>query len=65
MREISPNLLAPPPTVAGIAAALRMAVTRVDDCDGRAGGSAVAWSRDWNESFHDDLIDRVASFLGR
>jgi hypothetical protein len=63
MGAISPNLLAAPPTIGGIAAALCAASERVDDFDRRARGSAVAWSRDWNDSFSDPLLDRVIGFL--
>ena len=64
MARISPNLITVEPTLEGVAAGLREAARRVDDFDGRARGSAVHWSRDWDDSFDDDLMQRVESFLG-
>jgi hypothetical protein len=63
MAAISPNISAPPPTVDGVAAALRDAVAAVDDVERRARGSHVAWSSEWNDSFDDGLVDRIAAFL--
>jgi hypothetical protein len=63
MAAISPILLAVEPSVDGIAQGLRDAAAAVDDVDRRARGSAVRWSRDWNESFDDELLARVESFL--
>jgi glycosyltransferase involved in cell wall biosynthesis len=63
MAAISPNLLAVEPSIDAIARGLRDAAAAVEDVEGRARGSAVRWSRDWNESFDDELLMRVASFL--
>jgi hypothetical protein len=63
MDAISPNLLAVEPTIEGIAGGLRQAGAAVDDYDRRARGSAVRWSRDWDDSFDDELLARVAAFL--
>jgi len=63
MKAISSNLLAPAPAVGAVAAALRAAAGRVDDHDARVCGSAVNWSRDWNDSLADHLLDRVISML--
>jgi glycosyltransferase involved in cell wall biosynthesis len=65
MSAISSNLLAPAPTVEGVSQALCTAAERVDRYDERARGSDVAWSRDWNESFADELITRVIGWLRR
>ena len=64
MTLISPNLMAQPPTISGIARGLSLAVARAEDFDARVRGSRVGWSREWNESFPDQLIDRVAGLLG-
>jgi glycosyltransferase involved in cell wall biosynthesis len=64
VEAVSPNLLAPPPTIAGIGSALRSAAARVDDVNGRIRGSDLAWSRDWNDALPDPLIERVAGLLG-
>jgi glycosyltransferase involved in cell wall biosynthesis len=63
MAAISPNLIAAEPTIEGVAAALRVAEVGAGDVEARAAGSAVRWSRDWDQSFDDALLDRVAAFL--
>ncbi len=63
MTEISENLLAPAPTVAAIAQALGQAAVATDDYQRRARGATVNWSRDWDESFSDELIARVIAML--
>jgi hypothetical protein len=63
LRAISTNLIAGEPTIEGIAAALRVSAAEVDDCDRRAAGSEVRWSRDWSTSFDDQLMARLESFL--
>jgi hypothetical protein len=64
LAAISPNLIAAPPTIEGIAGALYEAAAAAADAERRARGSRVAWSRDWDESFDDALLDRVIAFLG-
>jgi glycosyltransferase involved in cell wall biosynthesis len=63
MAAISPNLITVEPSVEGVQAGLREAVARVDDYERRTEGSHVHWSRDWDDSFDNPLIDRVTSFL--
>jgi glycosyltransferase involved in cell wall biosynthesis len=63
MAAISPNLLAVEPTIEAIAAGLRAAEAAADDLERRVAGSAVRWSRDWDESFDDAVLDRVDAFL--
>jgi glycosyltransferase involved in cell wall biosynthesis len=60
---ISSNVIAVEPSLDGVSAGLRKAVAGVDDFEGRARGGAVRWSRDWSESFNDELMARVRSFL--
>ena len=62
---ISTNLLAPRPTIAGIAQALIEASDSIDDYERRVSGSAVNWSRDWSQSFSAELIGRVVAFVER
>jgi glycosyltransferase involved in cell wall biosynthesis len=64
MSAISPNLITVEPSLDGIAAGLLEAAGRVGDFERRARGSEVRWSRDWRQSFDDQLMARVASFLG-
>jgi glycosyltransferase involved in cell wall biosynthesis len=63
MAAISSNLITVEPSLEGVAEGLREAVAGVDDRERRARGSRVRWSRDWNRSFDDELMARVASFL--
>ena len=65
LTAISPNLITAEPSIEGVAAALGQAAAGVDDFERRATGSRVRWSSDWNRSFDDDLVARVASFLER
>jgi hypothetical protein len=64
LAAISGNLVCAAPTVEGVADALCAAVARCDDIDARVRGSAVAWSRDWDASFDDALLERVEALLG-
>jgi hypothetical protein len=63
MAAISPNIAAAEPGIDSIAAALCDAAAGVEDADRRLRGSRVAWSRDWDDSFPDALLDRVIGFL--
>ena len=63
MAEISENLITAEPTVADIARGLIDAVAAVDDVERRVRGSDVRWSRDWNQSFDEPFMARVAAFL--
>ncbi len=64
MRAISSNLITAQPSIEGIAAGLSTAAAGVEDYDRRAQGSAVRWSRDWETTFGDDLMERIESLLG-
>jgi hypothetical protein len=64
LRAISANLLAGPPAVDAIAEMLAQAVAGAGDAERRVRGSAVAWSRDWQSSFDDALVKRLARALG-
>ena len=64
LAEISPNLIAAEPGIDPIATALVEAAAAVDDGDRRVRGSHVRWSRDWDTSFGDELIDRLIAVLG-
>jgi hypothetical protein len=60
---LSGNLIATEPTVDAIAEGVAEAVARADDVGGRVRGSALSWSRDWDDSFPESLLDRVVAFL--
>jgi Glycosyl transferase family 2 len=64
LAAISPNLLAAEPTVDAIAYALCAATAAAGDVGARLRGSRVAWSRDWDESFGDELMEWVEARLG-
>jgi hypothetical protein len=64
LTAISPNLLAAEPTAGAIAQRLVDAALSADDGDARARGGRVRWSRDWEQSFGDDLVDRILGWLG-
>jgi glycosyltransferase involved in cell wall biosynthesis len=63
MASISANLVATEPRIDAIAAGLGAAAARVGDVGDRVRGSDVRWSRDWDGSFPDELLERVVAFL--
>jgi hypothetical protein len=63
MAAISSNLITAEPTVEGIHAGLLEAIAGVDDFDRRRQGADVRWPSDWEDSFDDEVVDRVSSFL--
>jgi glycosyltransferase involved in cell wall biosynthesis len=63
MRAISGNMITVEPSIEAIASGLREAVEGVGQFDRRAQGARVNWSRDWNSSFDDELMERIGSFL--
>jgi hypothetical protein len=63
MAAISSNLITAEPSIEAIADALGNAAAGVDDSARRIAGSAVRWSRDWNRSFDDRVLARIAAFL--
>jgi hypothetical protein len=64
MAEISSNIVAVDPSLDALAAGVADAAARVEDFEGRARGSSVRWSRDWGQSFDDEVMARVEAFLG-
>jgi WsaF, C-terminal domain/WsaF, N-terminal domain len=64
MSRISSNLITVEPTVEAIDAGIQAAIAGADDQARRAAGSDVAWSRDWDETFDDELLARLAGALG-
>jgi len=63
LAAISSNLIAAPPTIDGVASALREAALAVEDAERRERGSHVRWSRDWETSLGDELLARIEKFL--
>jgi hypothetical protein len=64
LARISPNLIAAEPSIHAVADTICAATAAVEDVDRRVQGSRVDWSRDWNQSFDDELLARVAGLLG-
>jgi hypothetical protein len=65
LTRISSNLITAAPTVEGVATALCEAATGSTDLARRVSGSKVRWSRDWDESFPDELVEDVVATLHR
>ena len=63
LASISPNLIAAPPAVDAVAAALAEAEARVGDHSARAAGSRVDWPSSWDAALDDPLLERVESLL--
>jgi GT2 family glycosyltransferase len=63
LAAISPNLIAVEPGLESIVAGLREAVRGAEDAERRVRGARVNWSRDWDESFDDALMERLDTFL--
>ena len=64
MEAISRNLIAPEPTIDGVAAGIQRAAAAADDPVARMKGAAeVEWSRDWDTAFDDRLIAKVTEWL--
>jgi glycosyltransferase involved in cell wall biosynthesis len=63
LAAISPNLLVAEPSIGRVADALAAATAAAGDVERRVAGSRVRWSRDWDTSFDDALLDRVLALL--
>jgi hypothetical protein len=63
LRSISENLIPVEPTVEGISGGLAEAVAAAGEVERRLRGSRVDWSRSWQESFDDRLVERIKSFV--
>lgn len=59
MAAISTNLITVAPSVEAVAAGLADAVRSSPDFERRSAGAAVNWSRDWEASFPDELLERI------
>ena len=63
LAAISPNLIGAGATIEDLAQAICGAVAAAGEAEPRLRGAAVRWSRDWNASFDDALLDRVVALL--
>ena len=63
LHAISENMVTADPGLDAIAAALVEAWQAAGDADRRVRGSRVGWSREWDRSFDDELLDHVTALL--
>ncbi len=63
LRAISENLIPVEPTVDAISAGLADAVKAAGEVDRRIRGSRVDWPRSWQDSFDDQLIERIKGLV--
>jgi glycosyltransferase involved in cell wall biosynthesis len=63
LRSISENLIPVEPTADAITAGLAEAVAAAGDTERRIRGARLDWSRSWQESFDDRLVDRIKAFV--
>jgi hypothetical protein len=64
LAAISPNLIAAEPTIDAVAAALCATTAAAGDVERRVQGAGIDWPRDWDAAFDDELLARVAAWLG-
>jgi hypothetical protein len=65
LEAISSNLLAVEPTLTGLVAGLREAVSRVDRYDDRVAGSRVRWSTSWDGCFDEEVLSGIVALIER
>ena len=63
LAEISPNLIAAPPTLEGLKAGIVQALGKVDDFESRIAGANLNWSRRWNETFNPEIMTALRGYL--
>jgi GT2 family glycosyltransferase len=63
MTAISPNLIAVEPSIDAVADGLCRAADAVGHFERRVRGSEVQWSRDWDQSFPDSLLELLEHAL--
>ncbi|MGB4859480.1 MAG: glycosyltransferase [Dokdonella sp.] len=63
LAAVSPNLIAIPPTVDGIADGLTEAIRRAGDLKGRLADARIDWPTNWTEAFSPETMKRLQRFL--
>lgn len=63
LRNISTNLIAVEPTLEGVIAGLKDAISRVDQYDRRLQGSHLDWPTNWDDSFSGATMKKIVDFL--
>jgi len=64
MSDISPNIIAVPPTLDGLKAGLIAALAEVDNVEQRVAGARLNWSSSWDETFDAQVMKRLRDYLG-
>ncbi len=64
LAEISPNIIAIPPTIQGIKEGLITALADVDNFEKRVAGSRVNWSISWSDTFNCEVMAKIKEFIG-
>jgi len=63
LAEISPNLIAAPPTLEGLKRGIVQALGKVDDFERRIAGANLNWSRSWSETFNPEIMTALKGYL--
>ena len=63
LAAVSPNLIAVPPTVDGIADGLAEAIRRAGDLKGRLADARIDWPTNWTDAFSPETMQRLQRFL--
>lgn len=63
LRALSDNLIGAEPHIDGVRDGLREAVEQVEDTKRRLDGARVNWAGQWDESFHEDIMSRIETWL--
>lgn len=63
LAAVSPNLIAVPPTVDGIADGLSEAIRRAGDLKGRLADARIDWPTNWTDAFGPETMERLQQFL--
>lgn len=63
LRKISSNIIPDEPTVEAIANALVKAIQNLDDYDSRLKGARVHWSQNWKDTFDQERIEKIKTFI--
>ena len=63
LQDISTNLIAVEPTLEGVVAGLKDAISRVDQYDRRLQGSHLDWPTNWDDAFSGATMKKIVDFL--
>ncbi len=61
--QLSSNMLAAPATIEGVTEKLAWAAAHCDDFDARLEGAKVNWASSWRESFNDEKMAKILTWL--